>query len=71
MSQVLNYGLPHGERLRCENPVCDELAEHLVKTPGADGDREILGCATHIDQLCVGQNVTSRIKLRKPGERNK
>lgn len=70
MSQVLGYGFPHGDRLRCENPICDELAEHLAKVPGPEGEREILGCNTHFEQLCTGQQVKERVKLRKPGERN-
>jgi hypothetical protein len=71
MSQVLGFGFPAGERLRCDNPICDELADHLGKAAAPDGEKEIFGCTTHFDQLCTGYvNITSRVKLRKPGERN-
>jgi hypothetical protein len=72
MSQVLNFGFPQGERLRCDNPLCDELANRIAKVPNAlgDGDREIFGCTTHFDQLIWGQRVIQHIKLVKEGERN-
>lgn len=70
MSQVMGFGFPAGDRLRCDNPLCDEYAQHMCKVPGTDGDREIFGCDTHIDQLITGQRMLSRVKLRKPGERN-
>jgi hypothetical protein len=70
MSQVLGFGFPAGERLRCDNPICDELAEHSAKASGPDGDRDIFGCTTHFEQLLSNQNVTQRTKLKKPGERN-
>ena len=70
MSQVLNYGFPQGERMYCDNPVCNELATNLAKTPSAEGEREIFGCPVHFDQLLTGQSVLRRIKLNKPGYRN-
>lgn len=70
MSQVLQYGFPTGERLRCDNPLCDELAEHTAKIASSDGEKEIFGCSTHIEQLCTDRMVTQMRKLKKPGERN-
>ena len=70
MSQVLRYGLPAGFILRCDNFVCDELADQIAKVSVGGEEREVFGCKTHFDQLCTGQSVIRRIKLHKPGERN-
>lgn len=70
MSQVLQFGIPHGFRLRCDNPVCDELADNIAKVSRGDETHEVFGCKTHFNQLVADQNVTRVIVLNKPGERN-
>ena len=72
MSQVMGFGFPAGERLRCDNPVCDELAVNMAKVSDKDGgERDVCGCDVHFEQLLKGHaNVLKRVKLRKPGERN-
>jgi hypothetical protein len=70
MSQVLGFGFPAGARLRCDHPMCDELAEHTAKTPGPDGEKEIFGCSAHFEQMITRLHLSQRVKLRKPGERN-
>lgn len=70
MTQVMGFGFPGGERLRCDNPVCDELAVNLAKVSGPSGEKEVCGCTEHFDQLLTGQSVLNRIRLKKPGERN-
>lgn len=70
MSQVLQYGIPSGFRLRCDNPICDELADSLAKVAHPEGEREVFGCKQHFTQLIAGQNIVRVIRLMKPGERN-
>lgn len=72
---VLKFGLPARERLRCENPICDELAQWrialTVKEEGVNAPEEIFACTVHSAQLQIGRPVVRVEKLTEPGERNR
>ena len=74
MSQVMGFGFPQGEMLRCDHPSCTELAGNIgfVRVPGGEEakPREIYGCDAHFEQMRASQLCYKQVKLRKPGERN-
>lgn len=72
MSQVLKFGLPIGEKLLCDSPVCELPAETIVQVarPGQEPPGEVFGCAAHLSNLLIGKRVLNVHKLKIPGQRN-
>jgi hypothetical protein len=70
---VLRYGFPNRENLRCENPICNELAEHRIVLRSMEGTRdptEAFACTAHSAQLQIGRPIIRIEKLKIAGERN-
>jgi hypothetical protein len=70
---VLRYGFPNRESLRCDNPVCDELAQHcmILTETNTKGDPVLVfACNTHNAQLQVGRPIKRVERLKVAGERN-
>ena len=69
---VLMHGFPNLERLRCDHPVCDELATNLIHTKDKDErEGERFACTTHCAQMQIGQPNVKVEKLKVAGERNR
>jgi hypothetical protein len=68
MSQVLQYGVPHGERILCEAPGCTELAVRVFTTVGST--TEGFACKEHAKQMTSGKTIARYVTLKIPGERN-
>lgn len=76
MSQVLKYGVPGSDRLVCDNPVCEELATHLLTVVNGSGDatqptKEICACPAHLEHLMGAYQLQRFRRLRVPGERDR
>jgi hypothetical protein len=71
MSQVLKYGVPQSDNLRCDNPACSELANYSIRFAGASN--EVFACAEHLPGMRVtqGGEVKRLVKLTVPGSHNK
>lgn len=67
---VVNYNIPHRERLLCEAPGCNELATTQAQMGRGTVVSEIFGCQQHVKSLTTGYMVRRIVKLDTPGERN-
>lgn len=68
---VLKFGVPNSESLRCDHPVCNELATHLLLIgPKKEGAIERFACNDHAAQMQIGLAITGVERLKKAGERN-
>lgn len=71
MTQVLGFGFPSKESLRCEAPACEELATSCTTFQGSP--TELFSCQRHHDALVKSQGspMIRRFEvLTTPGERN-
>jgi hypothetical protein len=70
---VLQFNMPTREGLRCDHPVCYELATNRIELSGYEPGntlKEIWACTVHCAQLQIGKPINGVQKLRMPGERN-
>jgi hypothetical protein len=67
---VLKYGMPSGDRLYCDNPVCRDYATIIVHLRGEQARKEIFACDAHMTQLASNQSIRRLEKLKEPGQRN-
>lgn len=72
MSQVLRYGMPVSDGLRCENPACNELATFEVKLTRGRNEETTFQCNEHRPVIMADPNikVLRFTKLVQPGSRN-
>lgn len=69
MSQVLKFGVPQSDGLRCDNPACSELAN--VSLTFHSIPDEVFACTEHVPGMQLRGKVKRFTKLTVPGSRNK
>jgi hypothetical protein len=69
MSQVLKYGVPQSDGLRCDNPACSELANVSLTFEGIPDP--VFACTEHVPGMQLRGKVKRFQKLTVPGSRNK